>query len=161
MKTKSILYIFFFLFGINLNLLADQIYFDSENLKIEDEGNMIFATKGSAKIPEQNIEIEGDRSIYNKLISELTIIDNVKFFDHKKEVYIESEKIIYNQINNTIYSNGKTFIKIENKYEINSKNILYDRNSMKISSSENTSVDDGENNVFGFEEGFFSHLKPM
>ena len=114
MKIKSIIYIFLFLFCIKFNLLADQVFFDSDNLKIENNGNMIYATKGSAKIPVQNIEIEGDKSIYNKLISELTIIDNVKFLDIKKDVYIESEKIIYNQINNTIYSEGKTFIKIEN-----------------------------------------------
>ena len=33
-----------------------------------------------------------------------------------------------------IYSEGKTFIKIEEKYKVNSSNILYDRNYMKISS---------------------------
>ena len=48
---------------------------------------MIFATKGFAKIPSKNIEIEGDKFIYNKLISELTIIDNVKYFDKKKYLY--------------------------------------------------------------------------
>jgi len=158
MKIKSIIYIFLFLFCIKFNLLADQVFFDSDNLKIENNGNMIYATKGSAKIPVQNIEIEGDKSIYNKLISELTIIDNVKFLDIKKDVYIESEKIIYNQINNTIYSEGKTFIKIENTYEIYSKNVLYDRNSMKISSNKNTSVADDDENIYNFEEGFLFNI---
>ena len=43
-----------------------QIFFDSDNLIIKEEGNMIFATKGFAKIPSKNIEIEGDKFIYNK-----------------------------------------------------------------------------------------------
>ena len=55
---------------------------------------MIFATKGFAKIPSQNLEIKGDKFIYNKLISELTIIDNVNIIDKEKNVNIESEKII-------------------------------------------------------------------
>ena len=50
----------------------------------------------------KNIEIEGDKFIYNKLISELTIIDNVKYFDNQKNIYIESEKLIYDEINNNI-----------------------------------------------------------
>ena len=84
--------------GFNLNSYADEVFFDSSSLKIEEEGNMIFATKGLAKIPSKSIEIEGDKFIYNKLISELTIIGNVKFIDNKKNIYIESKKLIYNKI---------------------------------------------------------------
>ena len=123
---------------------------------------MIFATKGFAKIPSKNVEIEGDKFIYNKLISELTIIDNVKYFDNNKNVYIESEKLIYNQISNSIFSEGKTFIKIEDKYKVNSSNVLYDRNFMKISSKKHTVVNDANNNKFRFEDGFlFNTIKEI
>ena len=154
MKIRFILYIFLFAFFLNKNLLADEIFFDSKNLKIENEGNMIFATEGIAKIPSKNTEIQGDKFIYNKLVSELTIIDNVKYFDNKKNIYIESEKLIFNQINNTIYSKGKTFIKLEEKYEVHSEDILYDRNLMKISSKKYTLVNDFNKNKFRFENGF-------
>ena len=53
---------------------------------------MIFATKGKAKIPESNLIIEGDKFIYNKIISELVVIDNVKYFDNENKIYIESQK---------------------------------------------------------------------
>ena len=158
MKNKFILYILLFLFCLNAKSYSNEVFFDSENIKIEQEGNMIFATKGFAKIPSKNVQIEGDKFIYNKLISELTIIDNVKFIDSKKKVYIESEKIIYNKINNTIYSKGKTFIKLEDKYKVNSSNILYDRNFMKISSKKHTTVTDNELNEFRFQEGFLFNL---
>ena len=55
MKIKLILYILFCTLGFNFNLLADQIFFDSSNLEIKEKGNMIFATKGLAKIPSKNI----------------------------------------------------------------------------------------------------------
>ena len=154
MKIKIVIYLFLYLICFNSILLSDQIIFDSDNIKIKDDGNMIFATKGIAKIPSQDIEIEGDKSIYNKLISELTIIDNVKFFDKKKDIYIESDNVIFDQIKNIVYSYGETYIEVESKYEIISDNVVYDRNTMQISSLEYTTIDDSNDNEFNFEDGF-------
>ena len=47
----------------------------------------------------------------------MTIIGDVKFFDNLNNVYIESEKAIYNDTTNTIITNGKTFIRVEDKYK--------------------------------------------
>ena len=124
----------FFIINISFlisNLNAETIFFDSKNIKIENDGNLIYATDGLAKITNQNVTIEGKKSIYNKFISELTVIGNVKFFDNLNNVYIESEKAIYNEIDNTILTSGKTFIKLEDKYKINSKNVLFDRNTIE------------------------------
>ena len=158
MKIKIFLYIFLISFFLNKSLHSEEILFDSDNLKIKEEGNMIFATKGLAKIPSRNLEIEGDKFIYNKLISELTIIDNVKYFDKTKNVLIESEKLIYDKINNTIFSEGITHIKIEDKYKVNSSNVFYDRNYMKISSSKHTTVNDNNLNEYRFIDGFLFNM---
>ena len=86
MKTKYLkLKIYIILFGIIFlipNLKADTILFESENIKIENQGNLVFSSKGFANIPDQKITIEGNRFIYNKLISELVIIGNVKFWNY-------------------------------------------------------------------------------
>ena len=158
MKIRLILYIILCLFCLNKTLYANEIFFDSKDLKIKQEGNMIFATNGFAKIPSKGIEVEGDKFIYNKLISELTIIDNVKYFDNNKNIYIESEKLIYNQISNIIFSEGKTFIKLEDQYKVDSSNILYDRNLMKISSKKNTLVNDSNKNKYKFKDGFLFNI---
>ena len=80
MKTKfKIKLLIIFLILLSTNIKAETILFDSKNIKIEQEGNMIFATKGIAKIPSKNLEIEGDKFIYDKLNSELTVFDNVVF----------------------------------------------------------------------------------
>ena len=155
MKSRFNIYILlFYIIIFSSNLKADTIFFNSENLKIENDGQIIYSSKGIAKIPDQKILIEGDRSIYNKLISELVVIGNVKFFDNSNNVYIESEKAIYNQKENTVLASGKTFMRVENKYEVNSNNVLYNRNTMIIESEKHTSVYDDKNNIYNFEEGF-------
>ena len=154
MKVKLCLFLIFFVFLNKIHLLADEILFESDNIKIQNEGNIIYAYKVIAKIPNQKIEIEGDKSIYDKKNSKLTIIDNVKFLDQNNNLYIESNNIIYDQIENTIYSEGKTLIKLEDTYKIISEDVLYNRNLMKISSSLDSTIEDVELNIYNFEEGF-------
>ena len=139
--------LFFFIFCINIEIKADTILFDSKNIQIEENGNIIYSLNGTAQIPNQKIMVEGDRSKYNKLISELVIVGNVKFFDDLNDVYIESERAIYNEIENTILTKGETFIKVENKYEVFSKDVLYDRNLMEVISKSDTKVYDDMDNI--------------
>ena len=92
MKTKfKIKVLVIFLILVSSNIKAETIFFDSKNIKIEQEGSMIFATKGIAKIPSKNLEIEGDKFIYDKLNSELTVFDNVKYVDNENNITIESK----------------------------------------------------------------------
>ena len=155
MKTKYIFILGLFLLVFQNSMIkADEIFFESKNIKIENDGNLILSKNGIAKIPSQNILIEGDQSAYDKKISELIIIGNVKFFDDLNNVYIESEKAIYNKLDNTLFSSGTTFVKIENEYEIYSQDLLYNRDTMKISTVSDSSVFDNKDNIFIFEEGF-------
>ncbi len=155
MKIKlKLLTFLFFIIIINNSLKAEIIFFESKNLKIEKEGKMIFALKGKAKIPAEKISIQGDKSIYNKEMSELLVVGNVKFFDNLNEIYIESDQAVFNEIENSFLASGITFIKIEDKYEIYTEDVLYDRNAMEISSNLSTSVLDNKNNIYIFEEGF-------
>ena len=57
MKIKLILYIFLCLLFFVKKVYADQIFFDSDNLTIKEEGNMIFAPKGFAKIPSRILKL--------------------------------------------------------------------------------------------------------
>ena len=105
MKTKylklTIYTIFFGIISIS-NLKADTIFLTLENIKIENQWKLVFSSKGFAKIPDQKIKIEGNRFIYNKLISELVIIGNVKFLDQSNNVLIDAQKATYNEIENKI-----------------------------------------------------------
>ena len=146
--------IIFFLICSNSNLFAETIFFDSQNIKIENKGNMIFATKGIANIPSKNLTIEGDKFIYDRLNSELTIFDDVKYIDRKNDIIIKSQKMIYNELTNIVLSQSKTLIIVEKNYEINSSDIVYNRNLNKISSQKFTDVNDQIQNKFIFSKGF-------
>ena len=41
--------------SIYLNTYAQTVFFDSKNIKIDTEDNMIYATEGIAKIPSKNL----------------------------------------------------------------------------------------------------------
>ena len=152
--------ILFILIFVGSNLKAETIFFDSKNIKIEDDGNMIFATKGNANIPSKNLIIQGDKFIYDKKISELIILDDVKYFDSENKIYIESDKVIYNEINNTIFSKNETYINNDEIYKINSYDVLYDRNLNKISSNQFTEIKDKDKNKFIFGKGLIFELVP-
>ena len=154
MRSSNFLKIIFFYFLIFKISVAENIEFESDNIKIFEEGNIIHAFDGKAYDVKKKIEIEGKKSIYNKGSSELTIIKNVKFFDIDKNILIESEKAIYYGKLNLVKTIGKTFVKIDDKYEINSKNILYDRNNLEIKSQDDTTVKDNTLNTLNFEDGF-------
>ena len=154
MNYKILFYLFIIFILFQKNAYADEININSSKVKVLEEGNIINAFKVIANIPSKKIEIEGDESIYDKKKSQLTIINNVKFNDTLKNVYIEGEKAIYNQITDVVQTFGKTYIKIENKYDIYSYDLIYDRKSQQIYSNKETTIKDKMKNVYNLEESF-------
>ncbi len=131
---------------------SDEININSSNIKVLKEGNIITALNVKADIPNKKIEIEGDKSIYDKKNSKLTIINNVKFIDNLENVYLEGEKIIYNQLTELVQTFGKTFIKIEDKYYIYSEDLFYNKKLQKIYTNKETIIKDKRQNVFNLED---------
>lgn len=154
MNFKILFYIFFIFALFQKSAFADEININSSKIKVLDEGNIISALNVKADIPDKKIEIEGDKSIYDKKNSQLTIINNVKFFDNLKNVYIEGEKVIYNQLTDLIQTFGTTFIRIEDKYYVYSNDLFYDRKSQKIYSNKETTIKDKKQNIFNLEDNF-------
>ena len=85
---------------------------------------------------------------------QLTIINNVKFFDNLKNIYLEGEKVIYNQLTDLVKTFGKTFIRIEDKYYVYSNDLFYDRKLQKIYTNKETIIKDKKQNVFNLEDNF-------
>ncbi len=148
--------------SIYSNTFAQTVFFDSKNIKIEGEGNMIYATEGVAKIPSKNLKIIGDKFIYDKLNAELIIFDNVEYIDKEKDIIIKSQKMIYNEFDNKVFSQSETFLDLENKYDIKSSNISFDRNLNIISSDQITEINDQKSNKFLFNKGLiFDTIKEI
>ena len=150
------------LISIYSNTYAQTVFFDSKNIKIEGEGNMIYATEGVAKIPSKNLKIIGDKFIYDKLNAELIIFDNVEYIDKENDIIIKSQKMIYNEFDNKVFSQSETFLDLENKYDIKSSNISFDRNLNIISSNQITEINDQKSNKFLFNKGLiFDTIKDI
>ncbi len=159
MNYKILFHIFFIFILLQKSSVTDEIKIDSSKIKVLEEGNIISALNVKADIPNKNIEIEGDEAIYDKKNSQLTIINNVKFFDRLKNVYIEGKKVIYNQVTDIVQTFGETYINIENKYEVNSHDLFYERKSQLIYSNKETIIKDNKQNVFNLENNFVFDIK--
>tara|TARA_Y100000294_G_scaffold67987_2_gene64387 strand:- start:6386 stop:8773 length:2388 start_codon:yes stop_codon:yes gene_type:complete len=154
MNYKVIFYIFIIFALFEKSVFSEEININSTNIKVLEKGNIINALNVKANIPSKKIEIEGDKSIYDKKNSQLTIINNVKFFDNLKNIYLEGEKVIYNQLTDLVQTFGKTFIRIEDKYYVYSNNLFYDRKLQKIYTDKETIIKDKKQNVFNLEDNF-------
>ena len=66
MNFKILFYIFFIFALFQKSAFADEINIISSKIKVLDEGNIISALNVKADIPNKKIEIEGDKSIYDK-----------------------------------------------------------------------------------------------
>ena len=158
MKRKILLYIIFIFIIFQKNLLADEININSSKMKVTNEGNIITAINVKAEIPKKNIEIEGDKAIYDKKNSQLTIINNAKFTDKSKNIYLEGKKVIYNQVTDVVQTFGETYINIENNYDVYSSDLVYDRKSQTIYSYKETTIKDKKKNVFNLEDKFVFNI---
>jgi len=159
MNIKIIFFIFFFIFALfQKTAITDEINIISSKMKVLDEGNIITGTNVKADIPNKKIDIEGDKSIYDKKKKQLTVISNVKFFDRLKNFYLEGEKVIYNQLTDLVQTFGETFIRIEDKYFIYSEDLFYDRKLQKIYTNKETIIKDNFENVYNFEDNFIFDL---
>ena len=101
-----------------------------------------------------NITIQSDKITYNikKGIISSDKIDNQTIANDKKNnVIIQSDKITYNKKKEIISSLGDTYANLQNKYEINSTELVLNRNKMEIYSSKKSKIEDRLGNIFELE----------
>ena len=153
MKNKINLLLIFASFILFANLsLAEEINFESNTIDILNKGELIKATGNVKAIVENGLVISGDQSEYNKKKSILTITGNVLVEDNKKNIYLETDEVIYKKDQEIIITKGKTISKIEDEYEIIGGEIIHDRQRMMFSSKDNTIIKDYLGNIFEAEE---------
>ena len=142
MKNKYLKYIILLIFflEINTSLLANEYTFNSKEINISSDGNLINASKGVAtslindnkiiaesfqynnntsiflannviaKLNKDIIKITSDKLLYNKILSLITVSGNVKINDSSKNITFKSEKFFFDTNNQTIKSNTNTKI---------------------------------------------------
>tara|TARA_A100001015_G_scaffold93564_1_gene104085 strand:- start:2044 stop:4662 length:2619 start_codon:yes stop_codon:yes gene_type:complete len=116
----------------------------------------IISTSGNSKVINEQIIFLADKFEYEKNMNQIIAKKNVKIDDKKENIIILAEKITYKKKKEQILSEGPTEIKIQKKYKIYSKSILLNRNSMNLSSNNNTKIYDNNFNLFESDEFEYS-----
>ena len=150
MKNKNFFLLFFlFSFFIFLtNSFSEEFYFETPEILTFENGNLLKAPKGGKALTDNNIEILADKFEYNKITSRLVAKKNVVIIDSLNEVVIKADKIIYLKNKEKFLTEGKTKITIEDKYIINSTDVVFLRNEKQISSDKYTSLIDDKYNFY-------------
>ena len=154
MKIKFILFLFFQFIFFNSILYPDEVEIISDNIKILDNGKIIESIQTKAIIEKKGLYIEGDFSVYNKQTEIIKFEKNVLFNDITKNIKVETVNAAYNQKIDILETVGFTNIKIENKYEILSSNMFYNRRSQQIYSNKETTIKDINGNIYNLEKSF-------
>ena len=154
MKIKFTVFLFLNLFFFYSFLLSDEVDIISDNIKILENGKLIESYQTQVIIKKKGLYIEGDVSVYDKKKEIISFKKNVLFNDRIKNITVKTEKAKYDKNFDILETLGITNIKIENKYEIISSNMFYDRRSQKIYSNRETTIKDISGNIYNLENSF-------
>ena len=141
-----------FIFNINNLNASEQFNFDVTELEISDNGNIIKGYKRGTATTQDGLKIEADNFHYEKELNILNAYGNVKIIDSINDYIILSENITYIKNQEKIFTNGITEAIIESRYEIKSKNVLFLKNEMILSSSEKSTLKDRDLSFYKFEK---------
>ena len=168
MKNSFIFLILNFIFLCSISI-ADTFIFETKNIEILKEENLIKSGKGKVYSSDRSLEISADKFEYFKNLDllnaigdgyaiikskDLSIEFNKASFDQKnliikaeenikinllnEKIFIETQEIIYNQKENFIKSNSKTFLEdnLRNRYYVDNFLFEIDKNILKIENLE-------------------------
>ena len=144
MKNKKIYLIICFIINliVSNSLLSEEIYFETPEIQIFNNGNLIKAAKGGKAITDDNTEILAGIFEYDKINLILTATNNAQVIDDLRQITIKADKILYNK-KNLIITAQKNVLIIDksNKVILESNKVVYSINEEKISSIGHTKVE--------------------
>ena len=148
-NSKVIIFLFFCAIFIDHNkIYANEIIFNTSEIRITDNGNTTNAGAGSAYSKVDNIKIEGQSFKFEKNSSILTA-NNAKVTLSKKNIEIIADQLIYDQKISTVQALGNVEIKnLSNNIILKSEEAIYNKNEENILSNvSSTLIDKNGNNL--------------
>jgi len=155
-KNIKILVLFFFIIlNFDSKSIADEFYFEGNEIEILNNGNRLISNKGVKITSADNIVITAEEFDYNKLKSELLLNGNIIINDIDNKTIIKTNKIKYLKNKEEIYTYGESEIDIEEKYSFKSKDVVFFREKKEIKSNFKTIIIDNDGNNFITEKFLF------
>jgi len=157
MKNKLI-FILLILF-VNLNsinhIFADEFIFDTSEIKISDNGNIIDASDGSVTSSNDNIEIIADNFQYNKNLSFINATGDVVIKSLNKKIIFQSQSVLYNIKERIIISKTESSIVDGQGNFFSMKGFTYTLNDNLVKIN-NAKILDVEKNRYHIKKGFIN-----
>ena len=148
MKNKLIL-LFLFLLNFNNSVSAQTFNFETKNLEIADNGNVIYADEGIAFTSDKDLEIQAERFEYKKDLGILKTFKNGKILIRSKNLEIEFDESIINQKNSTISAYGNVkIIQTNTGLKIETDKISFNQLNNTINSAAKTKIIDNLKNIY-------------
>ena len=139
----------------NITIKSEQIFY----LKNKE---LAYTVGESIAVNGDGIEINSNKFFkYNKLTSILEAKGDVKIVDKVKNITVESEKALYFKNDDKFLTEGKTKVNIKDKHFINTRNLIFLRNDMLLSSKYKTTITDTLDNFYKLKDFSYSINKKI
>ena len=155
MKNKLKIFIFCFLSLGNL-VYADDILFETKNIEILKDKNLIIAKEGKAVTLDKDIEIYANTFEYSQDQNTLKSVGNGLAKLKSDNIEIKFDKSIYNIQNKSIDISGNIEIKnLKNKITILTNQVEYNENIKLISSDSEIIIKDELDNSYSADKFYY------
>ena len=154
MKNNLILkFSFFFIFFLNfLSAFSEELKFEASSIEILDKDKIVIAENGVKIFSGDDIVIDADKMKYDKEKKFLRADGNIVIKDQAEKVEISSDSVSYDKNNEKIVSSGNVEIKFDNNYILNTKEIIYLRNTGEILVNHFSKIIDNFDNEIEFQQ---------
>jgi len=99
MINKLNIFLIFFLLSITFvkSIVAEEFSFDSPEILILENGNLLKSPKGGKVTTDSNIIIFGDKFEFDKISSILITTGNVRVFNNNNNTETKSDSLVYDK----------------------------------------------------------------
>lgn len=158
MKNKFLIILIFLSFFCK-NIWAQDLLFETKNLKYIENKDIIIATYGKAYTVDNDIEIVADKFEYSKKLNILRSNNNGFVKIKSENLEIKFDKSIFKVNDSLIEFNGKTIINYLNaKIQIYTDEIILDQKNNLIKSSVETLIEDANGTQY-LTDNFLLNVK--
>ena len=143
-------------FSLSKLALAEEFIFEVSSLEITNNGEVYKGKNRGKIIANTQLELLSDNFEYFKKTNHLKANGNVQLNDFKNNIKINAETIFYFKNIEKISTQGKTLIKISDKYTVEGFDLTLDKNKMVLSSSKSAIIKDKNSNKYKLKKFQYS-----
>ena len=146
-------FLFFSIFLVNfLSAYSEELKFEATSIEIIDKDKIVIAKDGVKILSGNEIVIDADRMRYDKEKKFLEASGNIIISNKIKNIKINSDSLSYDKNIEKIISSGNVEIKLEDNYTLNTKEIIYLKDSEEIFINHISKIKDNLGNQIEFEQ---------